>query len=187
MPTEKKIEKVNKIQDSLSRCTVAIATNYIGLNANDMTEFRQRLREQNIEYRVVKNTLATIAADRVGRENFKRLLQGPAGIAFGYGDPTLPAKVLVEYIRSTKSVMRITGGLVGNRFLNAEEVNTLATLPSKEVLLARLTGQMRLPINQLVFVLSANLRGLLAVLQGRLKQLESTPPVTTERQATQAI
>ncbi len=175
MPTEKKVEKVSKIQDNLSRCTVAIATNYVGLNANAMTEFRQRLREQNVEYRVVKNTLARLAGENAGKKAFQNLLQGPTGVAFGYGDISVPARVLVEYIRATKSALRVSGGLVGDRLLSPEEVSTLAYLPSKEVLVARLLGQMSLPLSQLVGVLSANLRGFMTVLQGRLKQLEAAP------------
>ena len=71
--------------------------------------------------------------------------------------------------------MRISGGLVGDRVLSPEDVSTLAYLPSKEVLLSRLMGQMCLPMTQFVGVLSANLRGLMTVLQGRLKQVEAAP------------
>lgn len=181
MPTQKKIDKVSKVQDNLSRCTVAIATNYVGLNANAMTEFRQKLREQNVEYRVVKNTLARLSGENAGKKSFQNLLQGPTGVAFGYGDVTVPARVLVEYIRATKSALRISGGLVGDRVLSPEEVSFLAYLPSKEVLVARLLGQMSLPLSQLVGVLSANLRGFMTVLQGRLKQLETAPvPASVE-------
>lgn len=179
MPTEKKINKVSEIQEELSRCTIAIATNFVGQNANDMTGFRQKLREQKIEYRVVKNTLARIAAGNTGKDAFKSLLQGPVGVAFGYGDEALPARVLTDFIRTSKSPIKITGGLIGNRVLTPEEINTLATLPSKDVLLARLLGQMSSPLSLFVGVLSANLRNLVGVLDARRRQLETAPPAPT--------
>lgn len=176
MPTEKKVSKVAEVQEQLSHCTVAIATNYTGIKANDMTAFRQKLRDQHVEYMVVKDTLARIAATNTGKDALNKLLIGPVGIAFGRADETLPARILVEYIRAAKSPMRITGGLLGTRVITPEEVNSLATLPSRDILLSRLLGQMNAPMTLFVGVLSANLRNLVGVLDARKRQLESAPP-----------
>ncbi|MBI4332332.1 MAG: 50S ribosomal protein L10 [Chloroflexi bacterium] len=176
MPTEKKVQKVSEVQDELARCTIAITTSYVGLNANDMTSFRQKLREQKIQYRVVKNTLARIAATNAGKEGFSSLLQGQVGVAFGFGEETVPARVLTDFIRTQKSAVKIIGALLGNRVLSAEEVNALAMLPSRDILLARLLGQMGAPLSSFVGVLSASLRNLVGVLEARRKQLESAAP-----------
>ncbi|MDP2719992.1 MAG: 50S ribosomal protein L10 [Dehalococcoidia bacterium] len=173
MPTEKKIKKVSELEENISKCTSAVATNYVGMNANFMTEFRQSLRAQGIEYKIVKNTLARLAADKAGKAEFRNLLQGTVGIAFGYGDVIVPAKTVAEYIRTSKAALTITGGFIGNRFVTAQEVISLAYLPSREVLLARLFGQMNAPIVGLLGVLTGNMRGLMTVLNGRIKQLEA--------------
>ncbi len=176
MPTERKVKKVAEIQEELARCTVAIATSYVGFNANDMTNFRQKLREQKVEYVVVKNTLARIAAANTGKDAFKGLLQGPVGLVFGYADEAVPARVLVDFIRTTKAPIKITGGLIGTRLLTIDQVNELATLPSKDIMISRLLGQLNAPITSFVGVLSANLRNFVGVLEARRRQLESAPP-----------
>ncbi len=182
MPTEKKIQTVSEIQDELSRSTAAVATTYMGLSANDMAAFRQKLREQNIEYRVMKNTLARIAAANAGKEAFNELLQGPVGIAFGFADEAVPARVLVDMLRTSKLPIKIIGGLLGTRALTADEVNVLATLPGKEVLLARLLGQLNSPMSCFVGVLAAVLRNFVGVLDARRRQLEEAPPAAAPAQ-----
>jgi large subunit ribosomal protein L10 len=93
-------------------------------------------------------------------------------IAFGYDDVIKPAQVLREHIRSVGSVLQIKGGILGDRLLTAEDVANLAAMPSKDVLLARLVGQLNAPLQALHNVLSAPLRGLLNVMQARIKQVE---------------
>lgn len=185
MPTEKKRRLVQELKEQLSRCTIAVATDYTGLTANEMTELRRQLRERGVGCRVVKNTLAWIAADEADRPQVKSIVQGPTALALGYGDPAEVPRALEEYIRSTRSNLVIRGAELDGRTLSADEVSSLAKLPSKEVLLGQLTGQLQAPVANLVGVLSSPMAGLLgilsaplgsltALLQARVRQLEAS-------------
>jgi large subunit ribosomal protein L10 len=169
---QKKAETVEKLGDILSRSTMAVITDYRGLTAAEMTELRRKLGEQGVEYRVVKNTLARFAAERAGRAELKALLQGPTALALGYGDIIIPARAVADFTRTSKSSLRIKGGLLEHRLLTSQEVATLSTLPPREVLIAKLMAGMQAPISALVGVLAANMRGLAGVLQARIQQLE---------------
>jgi len=125
-----------------------------------------------IEYRVIKNTLTRFAAEKAGKKQLEPLLSGPVAIAFGYDDVVKPAQALREHIRSAGSVLQIKGGILGDKLLTADDIANLATLPSREVLIARLMGQLQAPLQALHNVLSAPMRGLLNVMQARVKQLE---------------
>lgn len=172
MPREKKVEAVKHLAEKLSRCNIAITTDYRGLSVAEMTELRRRLRQGDVEYRVIKNTLARFAAQQAGKEGLTSIIEGPTAIAFGYGDVTEPAKALIDYIRSSKAKLKIRGGLLDQRVLSAAEVTALATLPPKEVLIAKLMAGMQGTILALVQVLNATLIGFLNVLNGRIAQLE---------------
>lgn len=165
MPTPKKEVQVEEIKEKLGRSTIAIATGYQGLSASDMTELRRRLREQGIEYKVVKNTLTLLAAQELGKEGIGEVMQGPTGLAFGYGDEVAVARGLNTFITSTRSPLVIHGAIMDSRVITGDQVRSLATLPPREELLSRLLGQMQAPVTGLVTVLSAPLRGLVTVLQ----------------------
>jgi large subunit ribosomal protein L10 len=100
------------------------------------------------------------------------MFEGPVAIAFGYGGITESAKVLADYIRASKASLSIKGGFLADRVLTSDDVETLATLPSREILLARVLAGMQSPIVALVGSLVAPMRGVIGVLQARIKQLE---------------
>ena len=168
MPTESKVQLVEQLRGWIEQCTVAISTDYSGLSVDAMTRLRRELREKGVQFRVVKNTLTHLAADAAGKPAFKEIVEGPTGIAFGYGDPVEPAKALAEYIRGARSPLKIKGSLVDGRVLSSEEVEALAALPSKEVLAARLLGQLQAPISGLLNVLNGPISGLARVLQAHI-------------------
>lgn len=172
MAREKKAKIIDSLEQVFPRCRVGILTDYRGLSAAEMTSLRRKLRESGIEFRVVKNTLARLAAQRVGREELAGLFEGPVAIAFGYGEITEPAKALADYIQTSKSVMSIKGGFLPSRLLTAEEVNILSTLPSREVLIARVLTGLQKPILALVSYLNTPMSGVIGLLQARMKQLE---------------
>ena len=172
MLKEKKEKMIDELASSLSRCTVAVATDYRGLTAKEMVQLRRRLTALGIEYRVIKNTLTRFAAEKASKKQLETLLAGPVAIAFGYDDVLKPAQVLREHIRSTGSVLQIKGGILGDRLLTAEDVANLANLPPREVLISRLMGQLQAPLQVLHNVLTAPLRGLLNVVQCRIQQVE---------------
>jgi len=168
----KKHEMVAFLAEKLSRSQIVIATDYRGLSAGEIAELRWKLREAGVEYRVVKNTLASFAAAKVGKPNLSELLRGPTALAFGYEDPVWSAKAVIEWQRSRESPLAIKGGLLGERLLTTGEVQSLASLPPREELLAKVTGAMQAPIYRLLSTLSGNLRALVWILQSRKQALE---------------
>ena len=168
MPTQRNIEAVDDLRGWIEQCTIAITADFSGLRVSEMTGLRRALREKGVQFRVVKNRLVRLAADAAGRPAFKEIVDGPTAIAFGYGEPAEPARALAEYIRATRSSITIRGGLMGDRTLSSREVNTLATLPSKEELVAQLLSRLQAPIAGLVSTLNAPISGLARVLQAQV-------------------
>ena len=124
-----------------------------------------------MEYRVVKNRLAALAATQAGVEGFRELLDGVTGIVFGYGEPEAAAKVVDQYVKQTRSPLRIRNGIMEGEVLTAAQVNAIAILPSKLELRAMLLRQLNAPIVGLMNVLIGPVRGLAIVLQRRAEQL----------------
>ena len=118
MPTQKKADTVEELRDKFTRCTIAVATDYTGIDGNTMTDLRRQMQSKNIEYMVVKNTLTYLAADSADRPQIKDIVQGPTALAFGYEDPADVAKALEEYIRVNRSVLAIKGGVLNDRTLS---------------------------------------------------------------------
>jgi large subunit ribosomal protein L10 len=167
MLREKKVQIVDNLADDLSRSSIVIATNYQGLLAKQMAELRNALAKAGVEYHVVKNSLVYRAADNAGKPQLRDIIEGPVALAFGYDEVVNTAKALNQYIKSTALPIQIIGGLVEGRILPPEEVVNLANLPSREVLIAKLIGQLQAPISSLHNVLSFPYQGLMNVLQNR--------------------
>jgi len=172
MATEKKEKIVESLQDTFARCNVGILTDYRGLTTTELNNLRRKLREAGIEYHVVKNSLAQFAVKNAGMEELADSFTGPVAVAFGYGEIPEPAKVLTDYIRTTKSVLSIKGGFFEDRVLSSRDVESLAKLPSREVLISQVLAGMQSPIYGLVNVLAGPIRGIMGVLQARIQQLE---------------
>ena len=171
----KKREKqkiIEELTNCLSKCTIAIATDYRGLTAKEMEQLRRQLRSSGVDYRVAKNTLTKFAAEKANKKQLEPLLSGPMAVAFGYDDVIMPAKAINDFIRSSGAVLKIKGGLLDDRLLTPKEILDIATIPSKDVLVSRLVGQLSAPLYSLHNVLSAPLRGFVNVLQARIRQAE---------------
>lgn len=172
MPTEKKAQIVDNLEEIFSNCNTGILTDYRGLSTAEISGLRRKLRESGIVYKVVKNTLAQFAARRAGRDELAGLFEGPVAIAFGYGEITESAKVLADYIRTSKSTLSIKGGFLGDRLLTSQDVETLATLPARDVLVSQVIAGIQSPIVAMVSILAAPIRGIMGALQARIQQLE---------------
>jgi large subunit ribosomal protein L10 len=158
MPTEAKRETVEELREEISRAKTMIVSEYRGLSVTELAEIRRALRKQDVSYRVVKNRLMKIAArDEMG-EALSPLLTGPTAIAFGT-DEAATAKAVLDATRPYR-IVRVTGGVLGGRAIDADGVTRLATLPSREVLLAKLAGGMQSPTATLAGLLAANIRNL---------------------------
>jgi large subunit ribosomal protein L10 len=158
MPTEAKRETVAELREALASSRTLIVSEYRGLTVREIAEIRRALRKHDVAYRVVKNRLMRIAAqDSVGAA-LSPLLTGPTAIAFG-NDESATAKAVLDATRPYRLVT-ITGGVLGDRSITADGVRTLASLPSREVLLATLAGGMQSPVATLAGLLVANIRNL---------------------------
>lgn len=172
MSREEKAQIINELKEALTRSNIGILTDYRGLNSPEMTDLRRRLKESESEFRVVKNTLARFAAEGIGMKELAECFEGPIAIIFGYGDIIAPTKIITTYSSESKDSFDVKGGFLGDRVLTWDEITTLSKLPSREILLSKVVGQMMGPISALLGSLTSPIRSMIGLLQGRIKQLE---------------
>ncbi|WP_392486027.1 50S ribosomal protein L10 [Haloimpatiens sp. FM7315] len=146
--------KVQEIKEKLEKAEGVILAKYQGLTVEEDTELRKKLREAGVEYKVYKNTLTSIAAKELGFEGIVEHLNGPISIAFGYEDPTAPARVLNDFSKAHKK-LELRAGIVQGEIYDEEKIKQLASIPSKEVLLAKLLGSFKAPLSNLAYLLNA--------------------------------
>ena len=168
MPSEKvlqaKKEIVADLAGKLLNAVAGVVVDYKGITVADDTKMRAELRAAGVEYAVVKNTLLRLAVKEAGLEGLEDVLKGTSAIALSNEDPVVAAKILSKYADDKATPFSIKAGYVDGSVLNADGVNALAKLPSKEVLIAQTLGGLNAPISGFVNVLNANLRGLVIAL-----------------------
>lgn len=172
MPTAKKAGEIQHLAKELKESQLVVVGDYRGLTVSEIGRLRRQLRESQTSFEVAKNTLIKRAADEIGIEKqLESLLAGPTALAFSrQTDIAKTAKSMSDYARGSK-VFKIKGAVLGKRVLDADQVQQLADLPPREVLLGRVVGQMQAPITGLVTVLGGTVRGLLYALNARQEQL----------------
>lgn len=141
MKLDEKKKIVEELHERLVKSKVVIVTDYKGLNVEAMTELRRRLREAQIDYRVVKNTLLIRAAKETGVALIQDQLRGPSAIALSFDDPVAPAKVLMDFSKKNEK-LDIKAGVMEDRVLDLDSIKALAALPSREALLSQLLSAM---------------------------------------------
>jgi large subunit ribosomal protein L10 len=159
----RKVAAVAELADKLGRATSAIVTDYRGLTVKQLEDLRATLRASQVEYVVVKNTLARRAAEQAGVGQFSAALVGPVGLALGYADLATPAKLLNDYFRVNRR-LPVVAGLIEGTVLDAEGVRAVADLPSREALLAQLAGTLQSPLT----TLAGSLQSILSILASTL-------------------
>jgi large subunit ribosomal protein L10 len=164
MPTDTKRQAVTELAEMLRTSSAMAVTDYRGLKVSEMQAVRRTLRDNGVRLTVAKNRLLKIAADEAERQELKPMLTGPTALATIHGDEAAMAKALAEAFRPYSRVVTIRGGMLGERAIDAGQLTRLATLPSREVLLAKLAGGMAAPMTGMAAVLAANLRNLVGVL-----------------------
>ena len=170
---EQKAEQVELLTEKLKKAKVAVLTDYRGLTVSQLQELRGKLRTGDVEYRVIKNTLARRAAEAAGVPELQSELEGPVAIAFGYEDLAAPSKLINEWLRATRLKLDVKGGLVEGRVFSPDQVKQLADLPSREILIAQLMGTLQSPVAQLVGIMQTPLQTLLGVLNAYKTKLEA--------------
>ncbi len=174
MPTAKKAETLDEIQDKVSRSTIAISTGYRGLKVSEMTALRRRMREAGVEVAVVKNTLLRIASERAGKADLFKIVEGPTAMIFSYGDPAVAAKAVTEYVRTARNALTIQGAFLEGEVFQGAQVTELASLPSREQLIAQFVGGMQSPIQTFAGLISATVREFAGLVDARIQQIEET-------------
>ncbi len=154
MQKNEKQEVINELHEKFSRAKVAILTGYSGINVEQITDLRAKLRQSKIEYRVVKNTLARKAAEGTGISPLMDHFVGPVGIALGYDDVVAPAKVLAEFSKA-QSKLELKVGVLDGKLLRQTDIRALASLPSLNSLRGKIVGLLQAPASRIVGVLAA--------------------------------
>jgi large subunit ribosomal protein L10 len=150
---EKK-EVIDELHEKFARAKTAVITGYAGINVEQITDLRSKLRQSKVEYRVVKNTLARKAVEGTGLEPLKDHFIGPVGIALGYDDVVAPSKVLFEFSK-TQAKLALKIGVLDGKLLKQADIKALASLPSLNSLRGKIIGLLQAPASRMVGVLAA--------------------------------
>jgi large subunit ribosomal protein L10 len=161
-----------EIKDRMERASIAISADYRGLTVAQLTEIRRVLRPANAEVKVVKNTLAAMAAEQAGRPEMAEIVQGPTAIAFGLGDPVQPVKLLTEHLRARRLQITIHGGWIEGHVVDRSELESIATLPPREQIVADVVGKLQSPLYNFAGLLQSTIRNFAGLVEARANQLE---------------
>lgn len=185
MPTARKQATVAELKDLVERSSIVIGAEYRGLSVRDMTALRRALRDAGVEVRVVKNRLFQLAATQAGVAAAGEVVEGPTIIVFGYGDIVGPAKAISEYVRTARNAFAPRRAYLDGTILTGPAIAALASLPSREQLIAQLAGAFASPMQNLVnlldralgnpagVLLNDSMRTLQGLVDARAGQLES--------------
>lgn len=168
MPSVKNINSVKELSVKLDKAKAIYFTDYLGLDVVSVTKLRKNFVEKDVEFTVAKNTLIKLAAKEVGISGVDEFLEGPTAIAFGYEDPTDPARVIKEFLKDFDKPS-VKGMIFDGEIFTSDQFDKIANLPSKEQLLSKLVGMFNSPMSKLSSTLNGSVSGLL----GRLTQLNS--------------
>jgi len=166
MKRSEKEQLVTELSDKLRGAKALYYTDFTGLNVKRMTELRRRFRKAGIEYVVIKNTLASRAVSELGLDVDR--LRGPTGVVIGR-DPVAAAKVLADFAKEFEQKPGVKGGLLDGKSIDSAQVKKLATLPSREQMLAELGAGLQSPMAAFVGALN----GLLYMFAGALEALKT--------------
>ena len=171
MDKQTKEKTIAELQDKLKRAQLAILAGYSGLNVDKMNALRNELRKAGTEFRVIKNTLFGIASEKTDYAGLKGHLRGPLAVVLTSDDIVTPAKVLSDFARKNAQ-LDVKIGMMGGEFLDRKQLEALASLPSKEVLLAKLLSVFVGAQASMVHVLAAVPRSLVQVLNAYREKKE---------------
>jgi len=163
---EQKAQVIEEVAGAIQESNAVFAVDYRGISVPQAAELRTALRGADSSFTIVKNTLAERAADQVGADGLKELLEGPTAMTFVRGDAAAAAKALRDFRRGTGgTLLEFKGGWMNGQPLTPEDVDAIAQLPSREVLIGRLVGLIASPLSGLVTALNNLPAGLARQLQ----------------------
>jgi large subunit ribosomal protein L10 len=165
MNRDQKTAVVDEIAEQIGSAEAIFAVDYRGITVAQVAELRTKLRDANARFRVVKNSLSERAADQAGVSDLKPMLIGPTALALVHGDAALAAKALNDTARQLNNVLEFKGGLLNGNVLTADDVRSIARLPSRDVLMGQLVGTVAAPLTGLARGLNALIAGIAIQLQ----------------------
>lgn len=163
MELDKKKEIVTQLHEDLKKSKIVIVTDFKGLDVAAVTKLRSQLTKENIDYRVIKNTLLRRASENTSVAVLNDLFKGPSAVAISYDDPVSPAKILTKFAEENKK-LEIKGGVMDGKAIDFNGIKALSSLPSREVLLSQLLCVMNAVPTGIVQVLAAVPRNMMNVL-----------------------
>jgi large subunit ribosomal protein L10 len=168
-PKGKKQEELNQLKKDLADAKNMIVAKFQGMTVAQDTELRQKIRATKSDYQVVKNTLAKIAAKGTPAENLAKSFEGPTAIAYNASDPVVLAKALTAYAK-TNPLFVFKAGMVEGRVVNIADLNVIASMPSKEELIAKLLFLLNAPAQRIAVALNGVARNLAVVVGQAVEQ-----------------
>jgi large subunit ribosomal protein L10 len=167
MQRNEKQEMIGALHAKMAKAAIAIAVGYKNINAEATVKLRKTFRDNKVEYKVVKNTLARLAAKGTPLEKFTEGLEGPNAIILGYDDVVVPAKVLRDVLREQGDKMTVKAGVVQGNLVDARGLAALADMPGLPELRGMLVGMIAAPATRLVRLLSTPAGQIARVLKAR--------------------
>lgn len=172
MNKNSKQELVTEMHESLVKAKAVFLADFRGMNVIQATNLRNELRNASVEYKVFKNTLLDRAAKDTQVEAISPFLAGPTAIAISYDDPVAAAKVLTKFAKDPQGKFVLKAGMLSGKLMDVKQIQALADLPSREVLIAKMLGSMQAPATNFVGVLAALPGSLVRVLDAIRAQKE---------------
>jgi large subunit ribosomal protein L10 len=163
MPKPEKIEAVEKLKETFSAAEGFVLADYTGLTVAEANDLRGKCKEAEVEYRVIKNTLARIAVKEAEIDGVEDFIDGPTAVALSVKDSTAPARVLAAFMKEAQK-LTFRGGFLDGRAYSADEIKEISRLPGKDGLMAQLIGALNAPMSQIVWNLEGTLRNLVSII-----------------------
>tara|TARA_B100001250_G_C19626792_1_gene711897 strand:+ start:225 stop:740 length:516 start_codon:yes stop_codon:yes gene_type:complete len=164
MPNKKNIDQVAELKDVFSRAKAVYFTDYHGLDVEKITELRRSFFDEDVEYRVAKNTLLKIAINENSIDCIEGVFSGSTAIAVSYGEPSSPAKIIKNFNKE-HDLPRVKGVFFDGEFFPSSDFDRIANLPNKNELLSKLAATLNSPMQKFVSTISSSLGNLVSVLE----------------------
>lgn len=162
---------VEDLKEKFTKSSLAAIADYKGITVSEITDLRKRLKKDDAEFKIAKNTLTKRAIKETNLSELEKLLTGPSGILFGYGDPTRPIKTLVEFLKEIEKG-DVKGGIFEGKLISKSEFKAIASLPSKDVLLGQIAGLMVANIRDIACIFESLIRDIALLIEEVAKKNE---------------
>ena len=176
MPTQKKMEQVEELANLFSNSDTIIIADYKGTSVSDLSSLRKALNSSSSKFKIAKNTLAKLAAEKAEKNILADQINGPLGYILTNEDPSQVTKTIFDYTEKNNIKFVIKKGLLDNELVDESTLVKLSKLPSKDILLSQLMGSMMSPLTSLVFVMNGTVQALATVIQRHVEKSAEEAP-----------